>query len=193
MSEALFLAFEKLGVLGRTRGSARAPRSSRWSRRRSRSARGARVLGEVTGYGTAFVAPEGETSLIHPSSEAMSARSTQRSSSAGIAASDIDVVVSGVSGLPAFDDAELAAIAASSATDVSVAAPKASSARRSARAARWRWPRARVARRRRPECLVRGRQRRSPRGHRARDVDGLLRQRVGGRDARPRSSCASPA
>jgi 3-oxoacyl-(acyl-carrier-protein) synthase len=72
-------------------------------------ARGARVLGEVVGYGTSFFAPE-ESSLVYPSREAMKRAITSALADAQLAAADVDLVVSSVAGLPQFDDEELAAV-----------------------------------------------------------------------------------
>ncbi len=64
MSEPLFLAFEKLGMLAPTPAPSTDSRLGEAAafflleRGHTAKARGARVLGEVTGYGTSFVAPE---------------------------------------------------------------------------------------------------------------------------------------
>jgi 3-oxoacyl-(acyl-carrier-protein) synthase len=124
MSEALFLAFQKLGVLGPvTRSVDRTANGTVTNDTRLGEgaaflslevpevarARGARVLGEVTGYGTSFFAPE-ESSLVYPSREAMGRAITSALADAQLAAADVDLVVSSVAGLPQFDDEELAAI-----------------------------------------------------------------------------------
>jgi 3-oxoacyl-[acyl-carrier-protein] synthase II len=88
-------------------------------------ARHATVLAEVIGYGTAFQAPETEASLIFASADAMERAMRTAIADAGIAAADVDVVASGVSGLKAFDDAELVAIGRVFGPEVLVAAPKA--------------------------------------------------------------------
>jgi 3-oxoacyl-(acyl-carrier-protein) synthase len=124
MSEALFLAFHKLGASeeGALLGEGAAllvlerPDVAR--------ARGASVAGEIVGYGTAFVPPEREAALVHPSAEAMARAIESALADAGVPSSAVDVVVSGVSGLRAFDEAELSAIGRVLGPDVPVAAPK---------------------------------------------------------------------
>jgi 3-oxoacyl-(acyl-carrier-protein) synthase len=124
MSEALFIAFQKLGVLGPVTGAAdrtvngtvtndtrlgegaaflalEVPEVAR--------ARGARVLGEIVGYGTSFHAPE-ESPLVHASREAMKRAITTALADAQVAPADVDLVVSSVAGLPQLDDEELAGI-----------------------------------------------------------------------------------
>src|SRR5688500_14439257 len=59
MSEALYLAFDKLGVLGEMRLGEGAAFFSLEDTVAAKK-RGAKVLGEVVGYGTAFVAPQEE-------------------------------------------------------------------------------------------------------------------------------------
>jgi 3-oxoacyl-[acyl-carrier-protein] synthase II len=88
-------------------------------------ARGARIRAEVTGYGTAFVPPESEASLIHPSREAVERAIKSALADAAIGPSDVDAVASSVSGLSAFDRAELEAITHVFGEASCVAAPKA--------------------------------------------------------------------
>jgi 3-oxoacyl-(acyl-carrier-protein) synthase len=122
MSEALFLAFHRLGTDATVIGEGAAlfvletPAGA--------AARGAENLGEVTGYGTSFVAPERDAALVSPSAEALERAIAGALADAAISASDVDLVVSGVSGLRAFDEPELAAIARSIGPDVGVVAPK---------------------------------------------------------------------
>ncbi len=127
MSEALLLAFQKLGAEdgsdGRTflgEGAAlmtlEAPDAAR--------ARGASVLGEVAGYGTAFVPPDRDAVLVHASQEALERAIADALADAGAARGDVDVVVSGVSGLRAFDEAELLAAASAVGPETCVLAPK---------------------------------------------------------------------
>jgi 3-oxoacyl-[acyl-carrier-protein] synthase II len=137
MSEALYLAFHRLGALD----TGNAPSDSVSPIRGTRlgegavlmvmeplelaEARGAHVFAEVTGYGTSFVAPESEASLIHPSSQAVENAMRAALADAGISPREIDVVASSVSGLRMFDCAELSAIERVFGPDVCVAAPKA--------------------------------------------------------------------
>lgn len=120
MSEPLFLAFSKLGALGSSRlgeGSAffamEDPDAA--------AARGARVLGQLAGYGTSYVS-NGPDVLIQASKEAMKRAIEQALADAGV--SSVDVVASSVSGLGRFDEVELAAIDAALGASVPVAAPK---------------------------------------------------------------------
>ena len=137
MSEALFLAFQKLGVLGPVTGTGdrtangTATNDTRLGEAAAflalevpevAQARGARVLGEVVGYGTAFYAPE-ESPLVFPSREATSRAITSALADAELATADVDLVVSSVAGLPQFDDEELAAIR-DVLTNTAVVAPK---------------------------------------------------------------------
>jgi 3-oxoacyl-[acyl-carrier-protein] synthase II len=123
MSEALFLAFEKLGALGGGRLGEGAVFLATETTEHAR-ARGAKVLAEITGYGTSFHAPpESEASLLYISRVALERAIQSALADAGIAAADVDVVASGVSGLRRFDDEELASIAAVLG-DTPVAAPK---------------------------------------------------------------------
>lgn len=125
MSEALYLAFHSLGALGaRTRlgeGAALVVTESV----ESAKARGAARMADILGYGTAFVAPETEVPLIHASEVAVERAIQGALDDAGLQPGDVDVVASGVSGLRAFDDAELGGIRRVLGPRVAVAAPKA--------------------------------------------------------------------
>lgn len=125
MSEALYVAFSRLGALDAQTpiGEGAALLVTEVAERVA--ARGDRSMGELVGYGTAFVAPALERPLLHASQTAMERAVTDALADAEVKASDIDVVASGVSGLEAFDDAELAAIAKVLGDDACVAAPKA--------------------------------------------------------------------
>ncbi len=122
MSEALFLAFEKLGALGETRLGEGAAFLALEDAAAAK-ARGAKVLGEITGYGTSFVAPNDEHTLIFASREAIGRACTQALADAGIEPKDVDVVASSVSGLGLFDAEELAALA-DVVPGAAIAAPK---------------------------------------------------------------------
>lgn len=105
MSEALYLAFRRLGVLA---PSARLGEGAAFlvlEPEAQAAARGARVLGKITGYGTAYVAPPEDVTLLHGSGEALA-----RAMADALDARDVDLVVSGLSGVPAFDREERAAI-----------------------------------------------------------------------------------
>lgn len=124
-SEALFLAFDKLGALesGAVLGEAAAffvVETAEGAR-----ARGAAPLAFALGAGTAFEPPESEVQMIHASAEALERAIALALEDAGVARDAIDLVVSGVSGLKAFDRAELAGIARAVRGDVAAVAPKA--------------------------------------------------------------------
>jgi len=124
MSEAIYLAFQKLGAIAP--GSE--PRLGEGAAflaletEDEAKARGARALGHVAGYGTAFVAPA-ESTLVYASRAATSRAIEHALADAALDPKDVDLVVSGVSGLAAFDEEELAAIEASIG-EAPVAAPK---------------------------------------------------------------------
>ncbi len=136
MSEALFLAFHKLGALGGRQVSGSAGAWSNGDRAcigegaammaledpQSAKARGAHVLAEVVGYGTSFEPPEKESALLHASSVAL--EQAVANALADAAEQRVDLVVSGVSGLRAFDEAELLAIRKVLGPDVRVLTPK---------------------------------------------------------------------
>ena len=129
MSEAMFIAFQKLGVLGPVSpavpapaaGTIAAPLATNDTRLGEGAAflaledpdvahaRGARVLGVVSGYGTSFVAAE-EHALVFASREAMKRAVGAALADAALDAGDVDLVVSSVAGLASFDIEELAAI-----------------------------------------------------------------------------------
>jgi 3-oxoacyl-(acyl-carrier-protein) synthase len=110
MSEALQLAFTKLGAMqeGAVLGEGAAllvletPELA--------AARGARVEAEVFGYGTAFEPPPREGVLLHPSTEAMMRAIHEALEDDAVKAEEVDFVVSGASGVRAFDEAETLAI-----------------------------------------------------------------------------------
>ena len=131
MSEPIFLAFQKLGVLGPVSpavpapaaGTVAAPLATNDTRLGEGAAflvledpeiakaRRARVLGVVSGYGTSFVAAE-EHALVFASREAMTRAITAALVDASVEANDVDLVVASVAGLARFDIEELAAIEA---------------------------------------------------------------------------------
>jgi len=125
MSEGLYLAFHRLGALGAAGALGEGSVLFVMEPKEHAVARGATVLAEVLGYGTAFVPPPGDAHLFHASSEAMEQAIGNALSEAGILAKDVDVVASSVSGMLAFDGEELAAIGRVFGKDATVAAPKA--------------------------------------------------------------------
>jgi 3-oxoacyl-[acyl-carrier-protein] synthase II len=130
MSEALFLAFHKLGAIGTgssgTDGPCLGEGAAIFTLERSAAAtkRSANVLAEVIGYGTSFAPPEREGALVHATPVALEHAIAGALSDAAITAAEIDVVVSGVSGQRVFDEAELLAIERTLGKNTSVVAPK---------------------------------------------------------------------
>jgi 3-oxoacyl-[acyl-carrier-protein] synthase II len=124
MSEALFLAFLKLGAVAEGACLGEGAALAVMETREDAAARGADVLAEMAGYGTAFLPPERAVSLVHASSEAVDRAVRQALDDAGIAPGEVDVVVSGLSGLRAFDEAELLGLRRALGEGVCVTAPK---------------------------------------------------------------------
>lgn len=124
-SEALFMAFERVGALaaGAILGEGAAFFVLEPEQLALR--RGAKLLALVAGTGTAFEPAGTGTHVLSASAEAVARAVRGALRDAGIDAEEIDLVVSGVSGLPAFDRAELAGIARAVRKDVAVVAPKA--------------------------------------------------------------------
>ena len=181
------LAFHKLGTLGR-RGAALGEGAAFFVlepiERRRRAAR--RSSREIAGYGTAFVAARAtKPRSFTRRREALERAIAERARRRGHRRRGRRRRRVGRLGLLAFDGAELAAIAARLGDGGAVARAEGDcSARRSARAARWAWPRRSRGCEGAP-CgrLVRGARHVEARAHGARDGDGLLRQRVGRRHA----------
>lgn len=124
-SEALFLAFDRVGALdaGAILGEGAAffvlePEALA-------AARGAKPLALVVGAGTAFEPPKSKTQVLCAPAGAVARAIDDALAGADLDPAEIDLVVSGVSGLSAFDKAELAGIARAVRKDVAVAAPKA--------------------------------------------------------------------
>jgi 3-oxoacyl-(acyl-carrier-protein) synthase len=121
MSEALFLAFQRLGA-GAFLGEGAALVVLETAA--GAQSRNAPALAEVTGYGTSFIAPDRERTLVHAGPQSLERAIASALADADIAASEVDVVVSGLSGLRGFDAAELRAIEAALGEEVCVVAPK---------------------------------------------------------------------
>jgi 3-oxoacyl-(acyl-carrier-protein) synthase len=127
MSEALFLAFERLGVFGERIGQAWLGEGAAFfvmEPTQLAQARGATVLASAVGYGTAFIAPEDDVTLLFASRVALERAITQALEDAGIGKHQVDLVASGLSGIAPFDNEERAAIATVVGPDCAVAAPK---------------------------------------------------------------------
>jgi 3-oxoacyl-[acyl-carrier-protein] synthase II len=137
LSEPLYLAFRKLGLLaegdrifapgnpasqGMLLGEGAAYLCV--ERPEFASRRGASTLAETVGYGNAFEPPESEALIVHASPRAVERAIRMALADAAMQPSDIDVVVSAVSGITTFDGAELEGIDACLGDRVAVAAPK---------------------------------------------------------------------
>ena len=141
LSEALYTAFRKLGVLadGIGTGTHFAPGHPQsqgmllgegaaylcLETERFAAQRNARTRAVVIGYGNAFEPPESEALLVH-----VSARATERAiemalRDADLRASEIELVASAQSGIARFDSAEHAGIARVFGPDVPIVTPKA--------------------------------------------------------------------
>jgi 3-oxoacyl-[acyl-carrier-protein] synthase II len=123
-SEALLLAFQKLEAVGGAASLGEGAALVALELPDAARARGATILGEIIGYGTAFEPPERDTTLVHASPEALDRAIRDALADAGATAKDVDLVVSGVSGLRTFDEAELRAIGRTIGEDTCVLAPK---------------------------------------------------------------------
>lgn len=111
MSEALALAFDRLGALTNGaflgEGAALLVMESLETAR----ARDARVSCTIAGYGTAFVPPDREAALLCASPEAVERSIASALADAQVDPREVDAVFSGVSGLRVFDEAEMRGIA----------------------------------------------------------------------------------
>ena len=137
LSEALYVAFRKLGVLadGERTFAPGAPHSggmrlgegaAYFCLEQSEFARGrgASIRGELIGYGNAFEPPPSEALIVHVSSDSVSRAIRMALADAELSPDEIDVVASAQSGIANFDAAELAGIRAV-VPSAPIAAPKA--------------------------------------------------------------------
>jgi len=137
LSEALYLAFQKLGIVAEGTMTYNPGHQNSQGMRVGEGAaflcleppalaaqRGKSYSAIITGYGTAFEAPESEAVLVHASSEAVRRAVVAALRDAGLDGTAIDLVVSSASGVEAFDQAELLGIKQALYDDVPVAAPK---------------------------------------------------------------------
>jgi 3-oxoacyl-[acyl-carrier-protein] synthase II len=125
MSEALYLAFQKIGVLSEAAFLGEGAAMMILETDAAARDRGAEVLAEITGYGTAFYAPERESSLVFPSAEAMENAVLGALADAAVPGAAVDLVVSGAAGVRAFDEAEQqGALRALGDVELPVIAPK---------------------------------------------------------------------
>jgi 3-oxoacyl-[acyl-carrier-protein] synthase II len=137
LSEPLYLAFDKLGLLCR-RGERTAcfDAASRGTllgegaallvledAERAR-ARGARIAALVVGYGTAFEPPRSEAQLVHASEHTVARAVREALADAGVAPEEVDLVVSAASGVSRIDLAEEEGLTRVFGPDQAVIAPK---------------------------------------------------------------------
>lgn len=124
-SEALFVAFHRLGMLEAGARLGEGAAMLVLEREAFAKRRGARVLAHVVGFGTAFEAPDNESQMIFASKNAMRRAIEGALDDAKMRADEIDLVASGVSGLNAFDVIELAAIEDVVGAETCICQPKA--------------------------------------------------------------------
>ncbi len=124
MSEALYMAFLRLGVPSECALLGEGAALMSFEPLDLATARGANVMAHIVGYGTAFQSPENDASLIHASRDAMADAVTMALADAKVRPEDIDVVATGASGLRAFDEAELEGVTRVLGKDVALVAPK---------------------------------------------------------------------
>lgn len=128
ISEPLYTALDKLGVVhGCSEGKLELGEGAAYvvlERGAEARERGAKVLGEIIGYGTSFHPPTSEALLVHASAASVAAAARMALADAGIEASDVDVVSGASCGLEMMDEAERAGLAEVFGDEVAVAAPK---------------------------------------------------------------------
>ncbi|MEM9070141.1 MAG: beta-ketoacyl synthase N-terminal-like domain-containing protein [Myxococcota bacterium] len=110
VSEPLFLALTKLGVIARGgRGGVEMGEGAAYlvvERAEDALARGATINAEIVGYGTAFEPPPSEALLVNASADAVARACTGALEEAGIEPKDVDVVSCAAGGIDAIDRAE---------------------------------------------------------------------------------------
>jgi 3-oxoacyl-[acyl-carrier-protein] synthase II len=137
LSEPLYLAFRRLGVLaegsaeyapGRPEsGGMRIGEGAAYvciERVTEAIARGATIRAEIVGYGNAFEPPPSEAILVHASQIAVQRAVTMALQDASIQPSEIDAVCTSANGMQPFDRAEIEAIHSILGQDVALIAPK---------------------------------------------------------------------
>lgn len=138
LSDPLYLAFRKLGVLADGEACYRPGAVESQGMRLGEgaayfvlepsagaAARGARHYGRVLGYGNTFEPPQSEAVLVHASQRAVERAIEMALQDAGVVAGEIDLVCASANGFARFDRAELAALRAVLGPEVAVSAPKA--------------------------------------------------------------------
>lgn len=124
MSEALFLAFQRLEFIAKGARLAEAAAFFAFERHDHAMARGARILAETVGFGTAFRPPPNEHSLVHASPEALGQAVVMALDDANLTPEQIDVVAASHAGIPRFDREEAKALASVLPDSVPIAGPK---------------------------------------------------------------------
>lgn len=137
LSEPLYLAFEKLGIISEgDRPSEPGDVTSRGTHLgegaallvcesvESAKARGAEVLAEIVGFGTAFDPPFSEAQLVHASEVTVERAVRAALADAGIHPRDIDLVACAASGVSRVDLAEEEGLARVFGSDVATIATK---------------------------------------------------------------------
>lgn len=124
MSEALALAFDRLGPLVGSACIGEGAALFALESAPNAKQRGANVLATIAGYGTCFVPPKASGTLVGVSTEAIERAISAALADAGVSPHDVDAVVSGLAGLRRFDEAETTAIRRSVGDAAPIAAPK---------------------------------------------------------------------
>lgn len=127
MSEGLWHAFRRLGVLDEGHGGLRLGEGACLAVVEDRDAartRGAPFAVEVIGYGAAFDPAPDEAPMVHVSGEALGRAVAAALADAGVERSRVSTVASGLSGYAPFDAAEAKALA-EALPDAEVRSPKA--------------------------------------------------------------------
>lgn len=131
LSEPLYVAFRKLGVLAETRagdGGLSLGEGAAYccvERLADARARRANVLGQIVGYGTAFESPSSEARIVHASADAVARAIRGALADASASPEDIDAVASSMGGLDEIDRPESEGIEMVLGPRVAVATPKA--------------------------------------------------------------------
>lgn len=134
VSEPLHAALSRLGVLrGEDGGGVEMGEGACYAiveRAEDAALRGARVLSEIIGYGTAFEPPASEAVLVHASPDAVARAAIEALDEAGISPDEVDAVAGSAGGMAAIDAAEAEGLARvfggwRGRGDIPVASPKA--------------------------------------------------------------------
>ncbi|MCB9604786.1 MAG: hypothetical protein H6720_31080 [Sandaracinus sp.] len=124
VTEPLYLALRRLGVLADGRHDGQGVEMGEGAcyfameRIDDAKARGARVLAEVIGYGTAFEPPKSEALLVHASADAVERAVREALAEAKLTPADVDVVACSAGGIGDLDGAEASGLRAALGNDV---------------------------------------------------------------------------